>query len=366
MRRWIGLAALALALFATQLPASAQQQTLAIFNWTDYIAPETLQRFEAETGIRVTYDTYDSNETLDARLRAGRSGFDLVVPSASPFLAQQIPAGLYQPLDRSKIPNWRNLDPIIMRGLERYDPGNRHAVPWMWGTTGIGYNVARVRAIMPDAPLNSLRMIFDAQVVARFRGCGVQFVDSATDGIPAALAFLGLNPDSKSGADLNRAVELFARIRPNIRRFHSSEYINDLANGDACLAFGYSGDIIQAARRAREAGRGVEVGYAIPTVEGALTSTDTWAIPVGARNVEAAHRFIDFVLRPEIAAMNTNFIGYANAVPASLPMVDAAIRDNPGIYPPDEVRRRLYLISPADRSYERLRTRAWTRITTGR
>jgi putrescine transport system substrate-binding protein len=348
------------------VPAAAQDQVLRVFNWNDYIAPETLTRFTAETGIRVTYDTYDSNEVLDARLRAGRSGYDLVVPSASPFLAQQIPAGLYQPLDRGKIPNWRNLDPAIMRGLEHYDPGNRFAVPWMWGTTGIGYNVDRVRQILPNAPVNSLRMVFDPQIVARFRGCGVEVLDSPTDVFPAALAFLGLSPDSKALPDLTRATEMLQRVRPNIRRFHSSEYINDLANGDACVVFGYSGDIIQAARRAREANRGVQIAYAIPLVEGALQWTDAWAIPVGAPNVEAAHRFLDFLLRPEIAALNTNFIGYANAVPASLPMVDAAIRDNASIYPPDDVRRRFYLISPAERTYERARTRAWTRITTGR
>jgi putrescine transport system substrate-binding protein len=358
-------AALALLGASAEL-ARAQEQTLHIFNWNDYIAPETLTRFTAETGIRVTYNTYDSNEVLDARLRAGRSGFDLVVPSASPFLAQQIPAGLYQPIDRSKIPNYGNLDPAIMRALEHYDPGNRFAIPWMWGTTGIGYNVERVRQILPNAPVGSLRMVFDPQIVSRFRSCGVEVLDSATDVFPAALAFLGLNPDSKAVPDLTRATEMLQRVRPNIRRFHSSEYINDLANGDACVVFGYSGDVIQAARRAREANRGVTVAYAIPLVEGALQWTDTWAIPVGAANVEGAHKFLDFLLRPEIAALNTNFIGYANAVPASLPMIDAAIRDNAGIYPPDDVRRRFYLISPADRTYERQRTRAWTRVTTGR
>lgn len=354
------------AALAFAVPASAQENVLNIYNWTDYIAPETLQRFTAETGIRVNYDTYDSNETLEARLRAGRTGFDLVVPSASPFLAQQVQTNLYRALDRARLTNWSNIDPEILRQLERFDPGNRHGVPWMWGTTGIGVNVEAVRRILPNAPINSLRMVFDPDIASRFRRCGIVMTDSATDVIPAALAYLGLNPDSKTIPDLNRASDLLQRARPNIRRFHSSEYINDLANGDVCVVFGYSGDIIQAARRARAAGRGVQIEYAIPTVEGAQVYIDTWAIPADARNVEAAHRFIDFTLRPDIAALNTNFIGYANAVPSSLPMVEPAIRDNAGIYPPADVRRRLYTLTPGDRAYDRQRTRVWTRVTTGR
>lgn len=364
-RRRIGALVFATALLGSGI-AAAQQQTLRIYNWNDYIAPETLQRFQAETGIRVVYDVYDSNETLDAKLRAGRSGYDLVVPSASPFLAQQIPARLYQPIDRTKLANYRNLDPVVMRQLERFDPGNRHAVPWMIGTTGIGINVERVRQALAGAPVDSLRMVFDPQIAQNFRGCGIAMLDSATDVVPAALAYLGLDPDSKSTDHLNRAVQVLQRMRPNIRRFHSSEYINDLANGDVCVVFGYSGDIIQAARRAREAGRGVRIEYHIPLAERAQVAVDTWAIPADAPNPEAAHRFLDFVLQPEIAALNTNFVGYANAVPASLPMVDAAIRNNPAIYPPDSVRERLYTITPSDRTYERQRTRAWTRITTGR
>ena len=345
--------------------SAAAQGVLNIYNWNDYIDEQTLRKFEAETGIKVNYDLYDNNEILDAKLRAGRSGYDLVVPSASPFLAQQIPAGLYRKIDRSKLSNWRNLDPEIMRQLETYDPGNQYAAPWMWGTTGIGYNAERVLKIMPDAPVYSLRILFDPAVVARFKSCGVVILDSPTDVIPAALTYLGLNPDSKSADDLARATDLLTKIRPFVRKWQSSEYINDLANGDICLAFGFSGDIKQAASRAAEADRGVRVEYAIPA-EGALMWTDTWAIPADAGNVDNAHRFIDFVLRPEIAAANTNFIGYANAVPASLAGVDAAIKGDPTIYPPPEVRRRLYTITPADRVYERQRTRAWTRITTGR
>ena len=361
-----GLAGLVAAAFGVALFAgvASGEGVLNVYNWNDYIDPQTIERFEAETGIKIRYDLYDSNEVLDAKLRAGRSGYDLVAPSASPFLAKQLPAGLYQRIDRSKLSNYGNLDPQIMKQLDRYDPGNQHAVPWMWGTTGIGYNAGLVRKIMPDAPVNSLRMLFDPAIVSRFASCGVVILDSPTDVIPAALAYLGLEPDSKRPEDLDKAVGVLTKIRPHVRKWHSSEYINDLANGDACLAFGYSGDIKQAAARAEEAGRGVTVEYAIPR-EGALVWVDAWAIPADAPNVANAHRFLDFVLRPDIAAQNTNFIGYANAVPSSRTMIDPAIRDDATIYPPDEIRKRFYTITPADRAYDRLRTRAWTRVTTG-
>lgn len=363
MRRRAGL--IVAALLALLAGHAHAQGVLNIYNWNDYIDEQTLKRFEAETGIKVRYDVYDSNEVLDAKLRAGRSGYDLVVPSASPFLALQIPAKLYRALDRSKLPNYRNLDSALMKQLERYDPGNQHAIPWMWGTTGIGYNADRVLKIMPDAPVYSLKMIFDPAIVTRFKSCGVIMLDSPTDVIPAALTYLGRDPDSKSADDLAAATDVLMKIRPNVRKWQSSEYINALANGDACLVFGYSGDIKQAAKRAAEAKNGVRVEYSIPT-EGALVWTDTWAIPADAANVDNAYRFLDFVMRPDIAALNTNFIGYANGIPASLDKVAPEIRGDPTVYPPEEVRRRFYTISPADRAYERQRSRAWTRITTGR
>jgi putrescine transport system substrate-binding protein len=339
--------------------------TLNIYNWNDYIDEQTLRKFEAETGIKVRYDVYDANETLDAKLRAGRSGYDLVGPTASPFLAQQIPAKLHRPLDGEKLRNLGNLDPALMTQLAKYDPDNRHAVPWMWGTTGIGYNDERVLRVMPDAPVYSLKILFDPAIVSKFKSCGVVILDSPTDVIPAVLKYLGRDPDSHSQDDLDAATKALMAIRPFVRRFHSSEYINELANGDACLAFGFSGDIKQAAKRAAEAKKSFKVEYAIPQ-EGALVWIDTFVIPADARNPDAAHRFLDFVLRPEIAALNTNFIGYANGVAPSLPLVDAAIRNDPTIYPPEELRQRFYTISAADRAYERLRTRAWTRVTTGR
>jgi putrescine transport system substrate-binding protein len=345
-------------------PAAAQG-TLNIYNWNDYIDDTTIQAFEKETGIKVRYDVYDSNEMMDAKLRAGRSGYDLVVPTASPFLANQVDARLYKPIDRSKLPNYKNLDPALMQQLGKYDPANRHGVPWMWGTTGIGYNTERLLRAMPDAPVYSLKVLFDPEIVAKFKSCGVMILDSATDVIPAALAYLGRNPDSQTREDLEEAAKVLMAIRPFVRKWHSSEYINGLANGDVCLAFGYSGDIKQAGKRAAEAKKGFKVEYAIPQ-EGAQVWIDAWAIPVNAMNSDAAHRFLDFVLRPEVVAKNSNFIGYANAVPASLPMLAPEVREDPTIYPPEELRKRFYTISPADIPYERQRTRHWTRITTGR
>jgi putrescine transport system substrate-binding protein len=358
-------AALALGLAGSR-PASAQSSggSLNIYNWNDYINDETLRRFEAETGIKIRYDLYDANETLDAKLRAGHSGYDLVVPTASPFLALQVKANLYHPLDKDKVKNYGNLDPQLMQQLTTDDPGNRHAVPWMWGTLGIGYNSAQIAKLMPNAPVNSLKMLFDPAVVAKFQRCGVVILDSPTDVFPAVLSYLGRAPDSKKKEDLEAATDALMKIRPFVRKFHSSEYINDLANGDACLAFGFSGDIKQAAKRAAEAHKDYKVVYAIPQ-EGSQVWVDTWAIPADAAHVDAAQRFLDFVLRPDIAALNSNKIGYANGVPASRPLIDPAIRDDPTIYPPDDVRKRLYTISPPDRAYERLRTRAWTRVTTG-
>jgi putrescine transport system substrate-binding protein len=359
----VGVLAAALAPLAA--PARAEDKgTLNIYNWNDYIDPKTLERFTAETGIKVRYDVYDTNETLDAKLRAGNSGYDLVVPTASPFLANQIPADLYRPLDKTKLKNYGNLDPTLMKQLAKYDPGNRHAIPWMWGTTGLGYNVQRIKAIMPDAPTNSLRMLLDPAVIAKFKECGVLVLDSPTDVIPAVLAYLGRDPDSHSDEDLEAATRALVAIRPYVRKWHSSEYINDLANGDACLAFGFSGDIKQAAKRAEDAKKPYKVDYAIPA-EGAQVWIDTWAIPADAPHIEAAYKFLDFVLRPDIAALNSNFIGYANAVPASKAKLDPSVRDDPTVYPPDELRERFYTLTPPDRAYERKRTRAWTRVTTG-
>jgi putrescine transport system substrate-binding protein len=362
----LAAAAVALSLLAAIGAASAQEaKEVNVYNWSDYIDPATLKQFEAETGIKVTYDVYDSNEILDAKLRAGKSGYDLVGPTASPFLAQQIPAGLYQPIDPAKLSNLKNLDTEILTRLQRYDAGNKYALPWMWGTTGIGYNTKRIERAMKNAPVDSLRMVFDPNVVQNFKSCGVVILDSPTDVMPAVLTYLGLEADSARREDLDKAVEHMRKIRPHIRRFHSSEYINDLANGDICLAFGFSGDILQAANRAGEAKKGVEIAFGMPK-EGAQLWFDVLAIPADAPHPGNAHIFLDFMMRPDIAAKNATFVGYASPNAAGFKLLDKAVREDTSIYPDEQARRRLYTITPKPRDYEEARTRAWTRIKSGR
>jgi putrescine transport system substrate-binding protein len=353
-----------LLLLSLASPAAAQKQ-VNVYNWSDYIAEDRLKAFTAETGIKVNYTTYDSNEILDAKLKAGRSGYDVVVPTASPWLVRQLAAKLYQPIDKARLKNLGNLDPKIMAELAKYDPGNQHAIPWMWGTIGVGYNVAEIKKRMPDAPVDSLAMIFDPKIVSRFADCGVMVLDSATDLIPAALKYLGRDPDAKGSDDLARAGEVLKAIRPSIRKFHSSEYINALAAGDICLAFGYSGDILQARDRAAKAARKQEIAYGLPK-EGAMLWIDTAAIPRDAPNGEAAHRFLDFMMEPKVAAASSTLTGYANANVAATALLDKTITSNPWIYPPAEARARLYTITAANAEQTRERTRLWTAIKTGR
>ncbi len=345
-------------------PAFAQKQ-VNVYNWSDYIAEDQLKVFTQQTGIKVNYTTYDSNEILDAKLKAGRSGYDVVVPTASPFLVRQLAAKLYQPLDKAKLKNWGNLDPKIMAELAKYDPGNAHAIPWMWGMIGVGYNIAEIRKRMPDAPVNSLAMIFDPKIVSRFADCGVMVLDSATDMFPAALKYLGLDPDSKSAEDLAKAAEVMKAVRPFIRKFHSSEYINALAGGDICLAFGFSGDILQARDRAAKAAQKRDIAYGLPK-EGAMLWIDTAAIPKDAPNPDGAHRFLDFMMEPKVAAESSTLTGYANANVPATALLDKSITGNPWIYPPAEARARLYTITAANAEQTRERTRLWTAIKTGR
>ncbi len=245
------------------LPAFAQG-SVNVYNWSDYIAEDQLKDFAKDTGIKVNYTTYDSNEILDAKLRTGKSGYDIVVPTASPFFVRQLQANIFLPLDKSKLKNWKNLDPEIMTALATYDPGNAHAVPWMWGTIGIGYNVAEIKKRMPDAPVDLLRMIFDPAVVSKFQDCGVMLLDSATDMLPAALKYLGLDPDLKKPEDLAKAADVIKAVRPFVRKFHSSEYINALAGGNICLAFGFSGDVFQARDRGAKAASKVDIAICDP------------------------------------------------------------------------------------------------------
>lgn len=345
-------------------PAFAQKQ-VNVYNWSDYIAEDQLKVFTQQTGIKVNYTTYDSNEILDAKLRAGRSGYDVVVPTASPFLVRQLAARLYQPLDKAKLRNLGNLDPVIMASLAKYDPGNTHAIAWMWGTIGIGYNVPEIRKRMANAPVDSLAMIFDPAIVSRFVDCGVMMLDSPTDVFPAALKYLQLDPDSKKSEDLEKAAAVIKAIRPFVRKFHSSEYINALAGGDICLAFGYSGDVLQARERGAAAAEPREIAYAVPN-QGAMLWIDTAAIPKDAPNPDAALRFLDFMMEPKVAAASSTVTRYANANLPATALLDRSIAENPWIYPSRDDRARFYTISAATPDQMRERTRLWTAIKTGR
>jgi putrescine transport system substrate-binding protein len=353
----------AAALAFLPLSAGAQEKVVNVYNWSDYVGEGVLEDFTKETGIKVVYDVYDSMEMLETKVLAGGSGYDIIVPTDR-NLARMIQAGVVQKLDKSRLPNLQHQWDVIAKRLATYDPGNEHATNYMWGTTGIGYNVDKIKERMPDAPVDSWDMVFKPEVVSKFADCGVQVLDSADDMIPAALNYLGLNPDSKDPAELAQAGELLKSIRPHIQKFHSSEYINALANGDICLAVGYSGDVLQARDRAAEAGNGVNIAYSIPK-EGALIWLDSFAIPADAPHPEEAHAFIDFMLRPEIAARNSNFVNYANGNQASRALLDESVRSDPAIYPDEATMEKLYTTTPNDPRVQREVTRIWTEVKTG-
>ena len=303
------------ALLLWPLAAAAEEPVLHVYNWSDYIAPDTIADFEKETGIAVTYDVYDGNEVLEAKLLAGHSGYDIVVPSASPYMARQIKAGAYRTLDKSKLPNWQNLDPQLLALAATADPGNAHGVPYLWSVTGIGYNTAMLdRALGPEAPRDTLALLFDPALARKLEGCGIGLLDTPQEVFPAALTYLRLDPKSRDPADLDRAAELIQRVRPYVRKFHSSQYINDLATADLCIALGYSGDVIQARNRAREAESAVEIAFRVPR-EGAQMSIDMLGIPADAPHPDNALLFINYILRPEvIAAVSNALISRVKAV----------------------------------------------------
>ncbi len=358
------LAILSLSASVLALPALAQQQVVNVYNWSDYIAEDTIAKFEAETGIRVVYDVYDSNEVLEARLLAGSSGYDVVVPT-SQYLARQIAAGVYQPLNKDLLPNLANMDEELMQAAAAYDPGNEHSVIYMWGTTGIGYNVDAVRERLgEDAPTDSWSMIFDPANAEKLADCGITMLDAPPDIMQTAMAYLGLDPLSQEESDLEQAAALLEQIRPYIRYIHSSQYITDLANGEVCVSIGYSGDVFIAADRAESAGTGVEIDYSVP-VEGAMQWFDMMAIPADAPNPEAAHAFINFIMKPEITADITNYVYYANANAASMELVEEEIRNDPAIFPTPEVQAKLFPTITRDARAERTLTRLWTRVRTG-
>jgi len=365
MRRLLPIAAmLAVVCAAGIVVAPAQERVVNVYNWSDYIDPAVLEQFTRETGIKVRYDTFDSNETLETKLLAGNSGYDVVVPTGY-FLERQIKAGVFRKLDKSKLPNLDNVWPAIAERLAAFDPGNQYAVNYMWGTTGVGYNVKAVRERLgEDATIDSWEVIFRPEISARFKDCGLYMLDSADDILPAALHFLGLDPNSTARADLERAADLVGKIRPFVRKFHSSEYINALAGGEICLVVGWSGDIKQAKNRAIEAKNGVEIGYVIPK-EGAQMWFDNLAIPRDAPHPDAAHAFINFLLKAKVAAQNSNYVAYANGNVASQKYVDKSVLDDPGVYPPAATMARLYTIHARGPREQRLLNRLWTRIKTG-
>jgi len=370
MRRSILAAALALLMLgAAGAPGFSQSRTVNVYNWSDYIEPTVLEAFTKETGIKVRYDTFDSNDTLETKLLAGKSGYDLVVPTAY-FLQRQIKAGLFQKLDKSKLPNLVHAWPEVTRRLATYDPGNAHAVNYMWGTTGIGYNVKKAQAVLGpgvkvEDAMASWDVVFKPENLAKFKDCGVHMLDSPDDILSAALNYLKLNPNSKAPGDLEKAAALLAKVRPSVRKFHSSEYLNALASGEICLVLGWSGDIKQAQKRAAEAKAGVEIGYLIPK-GGAQMWFDNFAIPKDAKNVAEAHAFIDYMMRPEVAAKNSSFISYANGNLASQKLIDKAVLNDRAVYPDEATMASLYIITANDQKTQRLINRLWTRIKTGR
>ena len=359
-----GFAALVASLFGDS--AAAQTRRIVnVYNWSDYIEPTVIEAFARETGIAVRYDTFDSNDTLETKLLAGRAGYDVVVPTAY-FLERQIKAGVFQKLDKSKLPNLRHVWSEIAQRLAKYDPGNAYAVNYMWGTTGIGYNVKKARDILgADARIDSWDIVFKPEMLAKFKECGVYFLDSSDDIFAAALHYLGLDPNSAKEPDLQKAADLVMKVRPSVRKFHSSEFLNALASGEICFVVGFSGDIKQAQKRAAEAKNGVEIAYAIPK-QGAQLWFDNLAIPRDARNVAEGHAFIDYLQKPEVAAKNSNYLSYANGNLASQPLIDRAVLEDPTVYPDEATMNRLYTISAHDPKTTRLMNRLWARIKTGR
>lgn len=343
--------------------AQAEQRVLHVYNWSDYIAKDTIANFEMKTHIKVVYDVFDSNEVLEAKLLSGHSGYDVVVPSNS-FLAKQIRAGIFMKLDKSKLPNWKNLDPMLMKQLQKADPGNEHAFPYLWGTTGIGYNVDEIKKRLGVDKITSWDVIFKPENMAKLKDCGVSFLDAPSELIPAALNYMGEDPNPTSTAAVKKAEKLLTSVRPYVRYFNSSKYISDLANGNICLAVGWSGDVLQAKDRAIEAKNGIHIAYSIPK-EGAGTFFDMLAIPADSKDPDAAYAFLNYLLEPKVIADITDYVAYPNPNKAATPLVDSEIRNDPGIYPDAETRKHLYTFADLSPKVLRAMTRSWTRIKSG-
>lgn len=355
-----------LALAATALvstAALAQERVVHVYNWSDYIDESLLADFTKETGIKVVYDVFDSNELVETKLLAGGSGYDVVVPTG-PFLARQIKAGVFQKLDKSKLPNLKNMWPLVSERLAKYDPGNEYAVNYMWGTTGIGYNVDKVKAALGDVPVDSWDVLFKPENAAKLKSCGINILDASDETFAIAMNYIGKDPDSKVAADLEAGGQVYKKIRPSVKTFNSSAYIDELANGDTCITIGWSGDILQAKTRAEEAKNGVNVNYVIPK-EGTYMWFDNLAIPADAKNVAEAHAFINFLMKPEVIAKASNYVQYANGNLASQKFIDESVLKNPSVYPSEATLSKLFTISPYDPRAQRVINREWTAIKTG-
>ena len=348
----------------TVMGTAVAEPTVRVYNWSDYVGETTLEDFQKATGITPVYDVFDSNETLEGKLLAGHTGYDVVVPSSN-FLAKQIKAGAFQKLDKSQLPNWQNLDPALLKQLEKSDPGNQYGVPYLWGTNGIGYNVDKVKAALGTDKLDSWAILFEPENLKKLSKCGVSFMDSPDEVYPAVLQYLGLDPNSTNPDDYKKAEAQLLKVRPYITYFHSSKYISDLANGNICVAFGYSGDVFQARSRAEEAKKGVNIGYAIPK-EGANLWFDLLAIPKDAKNVKEAHAFINYLLQPEVIAKVSDYVGYANPNPKAGEVMNAELRQDETVYPPQAVMDKLYVMKELPPQLLRLETRSWTRVKSGK
>lgn len=357
----LGIAALVAAVGG----ARAEDKVLNVYNWSDYIAPDTLERFTVETGIKVNYDVYDGNEILEAKLMAGRSGYDVVFPTAMPFLARQVKAGLYRKLDKGRLANLRNLDPDVMARLAVGDPGNAHAIPYMSAATGLGINVKKVKALAPEAPLDSWALVLDPKWTGLLASCGITLLDDPGEAFMAVHAYTGRDVATQNPADIDAAMPVLMAVRPHLRYIHSSKYINDLANGDICIAHGYGGDLVQARDRAREAGNEVDILISYPR-EGAHVAMDVAAIPADAPHPGNAHLFLDFIMRPEVVGAITEAVGFANAIPAADAFVSEARRRDPAVYPPAPVRKKFFVGVATDPKYDKAQSRAWTKVKTGR
>jgi putrescine transport system substrate-binding protein len=352
--------------FGAAAPASAQEEKiLNIYNWSDYIGDDTIANFEKETGIKVRYDTFDSNETLHAKLVAGKTGYDIVVPSSN-WAKIQIEGGLFTKLDKSKITTYGNLDPFVMKQLATMDPGNGHIVPWMWGITTVGINVAKLKAALGNLPMpdNAWDLIFKPEYAAKAKSCGISVLDSGDEVFPAALRYLGKSPYSKNPADYQAAGKLLQQIRPNISLFSSSGYINELAGGSLCLVLGWNGDISIAAARAKEAKNGNNIQVLLPKT-GAVLFFDTMAIPVDAQHVENAYKFMSYIYRPEVNAEIVNKVLYTNPIPSSAKFINPEVRGNKAVFMSPEDLAKMVPPEAVSSDIRRLRTRLYTTFKTG-